>query len=194
MLALTDADGPGRRAAGVPVLAIVEVIGRAALAVRSRPTTSTCRASRADADALIVYTSGTTGRPKGAVHTHASLLAGVDALVRAWDWQTDDRLLLALPLFHVHGLCAGLFGTLAAGASAVVFDRFDEEAIVARGRRSGDDDVLRRAHDVPPLGRVRAVPAASPRCASACAARPPWPPSCGTTCAARASRCWSATA
>ena len=85
---------------------------------------------RADADALIVYTSGTTGRPKGAVHTHASLLAGVAALVRAWGWQTDDRLLLALPLFHVHGLCAGLFGTLTAGASAVVFDRFDEEAIV----------------------------------------------------------------
>jgi malonyl-CoA/methylmalonyl-CoA synthetase len=83
----------------------------------------------ADADALIVYTSGTTGRPKGAVHTHASLRAGVHALVQAWGWQPDDRLLLALPLFHVHGLGAGLFGTLTAGASAVVFDRFDEEAI-----------------------------------------------------------------
>jgi malonyl-CoA/methylmalonyl-CoA synthetase len=82
------------------------------------------------ADALIVYTSGTTGRPKGAVHTHASLRAGVGALVQAWGWQPDDRLLLALPLFHVHGLGAGLFGTLSAGASAVVFDRFDEEAIV----------------------------------------------------------------
>ncbi len=83
------------------------------------------------ADALIVYTSGTTGRPKGAVHTHASLLAGVRALVQAWGWHPDDRLLLALPLFHVHGLAAGLFGTLCAGASAVVFDRFDEEAVVS---------------------------------------------------------------
>jgi malonyl-CoA/methylmalonyl-CoA synthetase len=75
-------------------------------------------------DALIVYTSGTTGAPKGAVHTHRSLLAGTRALHIAWGWQPDDRLILALPLFHVHGLCAGLFGTLAAGASAVVLARF----------------------------------------------------------------------
>ena len=81
-------------------------------------------------DMLVVYTSGTTGHPKGAVHTHASLLAGVRTLVAAWEWQPDDRLVLALPLFHVHGLCAGLFGTLAAGASAAVLDRFDEEAVV----------------------------------------------------------------
>jgi malonyl-CoA/methylmalonyl-CoA synthetase len=75
-------------------------------------------------DALIVYTSGTTGEPKGAVHTHRSLLAGVQALRIAWDWHPDDRLILSLPLFHVHGLCAGLFGALAAGGSAVVYERF----------------------------------------------------------------------
>ena len=75
-------------------------------------------------DALIVYTSGTTGEPKGAVHTHGSLLAGTRALHMAWGWRPEDRLILALPLFHVHGLCAGLFGTLAAGGSAVVFERF----------------------------------------------------------------------
>ena len=81
-------------------------------------------------DALIVYTSGTTGRPKGAVHTHASLFAGVTSLLRAWVWEPEDRLVLCLPLFHVHGLCAGLFGTLAAGASALVFERFDEAAVL----------------------------------------------------------------
>jgi malonyl-CoA/methylmalonyl-CoA synthetase len=88
-------------------------------------TPPTLDAARPDDDALIVYTSGTTGRPKGAVHTHRSLLAGAQALRLAWGWEPDDRLILTLPLFHVHGLCAGLFGTLAAGASAVVFERFD---------------------------------------------------------------------
>jgi malonyl-CoA/methylmalonyl-CoA synthetase len=83
-----------------------------------------------DDDALIVYTSGTTGEPKGAVHTHRSLLAGVQALRMAWDWQPDDRLILALPLFHVHGLCAGLFGTLASGGSATVFDRFSPALVL----------------------------------------------------------------
>ena len=82
-------------------------------------------------DALIVYTSGTTGRPKGAVHTHASVLAGINALHRAWDWQPDDSLILTLPLFHVHGLVAGLFGTLTAGASATIFDRFEEEVVLS---------------------------------------------------------------
>jgi len=82
-------------------------------------------------DALIVYTSGTTGRPKGAVHTHGSLLAGVQSIRLAWDWQPSDRLILALPLFHVHGLCAGLFGSLTAGASAVVFGRFSEDQVLA---------------------------------------------------------------
>jgi malonyl-CoA/methylmalonyl-CoA synthetase len=83
-----------------------------------------------DDDALIVYTSGTTGEPKGAVHTHRSLLAGAASLCVAWAWRPEDRLILTLPLFHVHGLCAGLFGTLAAGASALVFDRFTPDAVL----------------------------------------------------------------
>ena len=83
-----------------------------------------------DHDALIVYTSGTTGEPKGAVHTHGSLLAGTEALRLAWGWQPDDRLILALPLFHVHGLCAGLFGTLSAGGSAIVFGRFSPALVL----------------------------------------------------------------
>jgi malonyl-CoA/methylmalonyl-CoA synthetase len=80
--------------------------------------------------ALVVYTSGTTGAPKGAVLTHANLLAGTRTLGVAWRWHPDDRLVLALPLFHVHGLCAGLFGTLAAGASAVLLPRFTAEDVL----------------------------------------------------------------
>jgi malonyl-CoA/methylmalonyl-CoA synthetase len=86
--------------------------------------------SQPDDDALIVYTSGTTGHPKGAVHTHRSLLAGVESIRLAWGWEPDDHLILSLPLFHVHGLCAGLFGTLAAGGSATVMDRFAAERVL----------------------------------------------------------------
>lgn len=75
--------------------------------------------------ALIVYTSGTTGSPKGAVLTHGNLAAGAAALRRAWRIDPDDRLSLSLPLFHVHGLCAGLFTMLDAGASLLVYPRFD---------------------------------------------------------------------
>jgi malonyl-CoA/methylmalonyl-CoA synthetase len=98
-------------------------------ATRTRPDVLLDTASPDD-DALIVYTSGTTGEPKGAIHTHRSLLAGTLALQLAWGWQPDDRLLLALPLFHVHGLCAGLFGTLAAGSSALVFARFSPTEVL----------------------------------------------------------------
>jgi malonyl-CoA/methylmalonyl-CoA synthetase len=110
---------------GLPVVAVEELAGAATPAVpRIGP------APQPGDDALIVYTSGTTGRPKGAVHTHASLMAGVSSLLAAWEWGPEDRLVLCLPLFHVHGLCAGLFGTLTAGASAVVFDRFDGAAVL----------------------------------------------------------------
>jgi malonyl-CoA/methylmalonyl-CoA synthetase len=83
-----------------------------------------------DAPALIGYTSGTTGSPKGAVLTHANLLAGSEAVALAWRWTAADRLVLALPLFHVHGLCVGLHGTLLAGGSAVLLPRFDVDAVL----------------------------------------------------------------
>src|SRR5215218_2032717 len=83
-----------------------------------------------DDPALIGYTSGTTGSPKGAVLTHANLLAGSESVRLAWRWTESDRLVLALPLFHVHGLCVGLHGTLLAGASAVLLPRFDVDAVL----------------------------------------------------------------
>ncbi len=82
-----------------------------------------------EAPALIGYTSGTTGRPKGAVLSHANLLASSEALRLAWRWSERDRLVLALPLFHMHGLGVGLHGTLLAGASAVLLSRFEPDAV-----------------------------------------------------------------
>jgi malonyl-CoA/methylmalonyl-CoA synthetase len=84
-----------------------------------------------DAPALICYTSGTTGQPKGAVLTHANCLASAEALRVAWRWTDSDRLLLALPLFHMHGLGVGLHGTLHACASAVLLRGFRPEEILS---------------------------------------------------------------
>jgi malonyl-CoA/methylmalonyl-CoA synthetase len=83
-----------------------------------------------DHPALIPYTSGTTGAPKGAVLSHANLLASSESIGLAWRWAAADRLVLALPLFHGHGLCVGLYGTLLAGASAVLLPRFDVDVVL----------------------------------------------------------------
>lgn len=86
--------------------------------------------------ALVVYTSGTTGRPKGAVLSHRALAAGTGSLVLAWRIDQADRLLLCLPLFHVHGLVAGLLGTLSGGGAVTLHPRFDAAAVLeVAGRR-----------------------------------------------------------
>ncbi len=82
--------------------------------------------------ALIAYTSGTTGAPKGAVLSHANLLASAEALALAWRWTPDDRLVLALPLFHLHGLGVGLHGTLGVGASVVLRRSFAVDDVLDR--------------------------------------------------------------
>lgn len=87
-------------------------------------------AATSDDLALIAYTSGTTGAPKGAMLTHGNLLASAHAVRLAWRWTPADRLVLALPLFHLHGLGVGINGTLVTGASAVVLPRFDVDAVL----------------------------------------------------------------
>jgi malonyl-CoA/methylmalonyl-CoA synthetase len=82
--------------------------------------------------AAILYTSGTTGRSKGAMLTHANLAANAQTLVAAWRFTADDVLLHALPIFHIHGLFVALNVTLMAGASLIYLARFDVEEIVRR--------------------------------------------------------------
>ena len=83
-----------------------------------------------DAPAIIAYTSGTTGRPKGAILTHGNLLASAKSLNLAWRWREEDRLVLALPLFHMHGLGVGVNGTLCSGSSAVLLDKFEPATVL----------------------------------------------------------------
>lgn len=85
----------------------------------------------ADDVAILIYTSGTTGRSKGAMLTHGNLAAIGDQLAQAWRWTPADTLLLTLPLFHVHGLGAGLNGTLVAGGRVLLRERFDATSVVA---------------------------------------------------------------
>lgn len=82
--------------------------------------------------AMIVYTSGTTGRPKGVVTTHANIGAQIASLVEAWKWSPADRLLLALPLHHVHGIINGLGSALAVTATCEILAPFDADAVWTR--------------------------------------------------------------
>jgi fatty-acyl-CoA synthase len=80
---------------------------------------------------LLVYTSGTTGQPKGAVHTQAALLANARAAWAAHEMTCDDVILSTLPMFHVGGLCIQTLPALLIGATVVLHDRFDPSAWLA---------------------------------------------------------------
>lgn len=82
--------------------------------------------------AMIIYTSGTTARPKGVVTTHANIGAQIASLVEAWEWSPADRLLLALPLHHVHGIINGLGSALAVAATCEILPVFDATEVWER--------------------------------------------------------------
>ena len=85
--------------------------------------------------ALMLYTSGTTGRSKGAVLTHDNLTSNIIALLYCWQWTEHDRFVLALPLFHAHGLCNGFHGAMASGCTTFLFERFKAEPVLDTLRR-----------------------------------------------------------
>lgn len=89
---------------------------------------------RVDADAIaaILYTSGTTGRPKGAMLSHGNLSSNALALETAWGWQADDVLIHALPIFHIHGLFVALHCALLGGSRTHFLSGFDADTIVRR--------------------------------------------------------------
>ncbi len=91
---------------GSPVPVEVSEPARTATGAASVPAAGT---------AIVLYTSGTTGRPKGVELGHDALAANIDALAEAWAWTADDTLVHGLPLFHVHGLVLGVLGPLRLG-------------------------------------------------------------------------------
>ena len=119
--------------------------------------------------ALLPYTSGTTGAPKGALLNHGNLVASAEATRLAWRRGPDDRLILCLPLFHVHGLGVGLHGVLNSGGSVILQPSFDPEAVLSAAAADatmffGVPTMYSRLVDAPGAD-------ASARCACARAAR-----------------------
>ncbi len=119
---------------------------------------------RAEADdlALLVYTSGTTGRPKGVMLDHANLAAMTEQIVTALDIGAATRVLLVLPLFHVNGIMASVVSPLAAGGSTVILSRFDAKTFWHAGADAPADLFLRGADDLPGAELAAAAGAARP--------------------------------
>jgi len=96
------------------------------------PTQGIAVEPRAPSDlAAILYTSGTTGRSKGAMLTHANLLSNALTLKELWGWREDDVLVHLLPIYHVHGLFVALHGALLAGATVLFHRGFDPARVIA---------------------------------------------------------------
>ena len=87
--------------------------------------------------AMILYTSGTTGKPKGVVTTHANIAAQITSLVQAWGWTGEDRILEVLPLHHIHGIVNVISCALWVGAVCEIFPRFDPAKVWERIVRGG---------------------------------------------------------
>ncbi|MGH1412056.1 MAG: malonate--CoA ligase [Pelagimonas sp.] len=96
------------------------------------PTRFETVARSGDDLAAFLYTSGTTGRSKGAMLTQDNLISNAQTLVEHWRFTADDVLLHALPIFHTHGLFVATNVTLAAGGSMIFMPKFDQDEIIAR--------------------------------------------------------------
>lgn len=125
--AKADTEGEAGAAAGVSGGAGSP--GSATPTEPTAPATAPGTVTDPAAPALVVYTSGTTGPPKGAVIPRRAIAATLDALADAWQWTGDDVLVHGLPLFHVHGLIIGILGPLRRGGSVRHLGRFSAEGV-----------------------------------------------------------------
>ena len=121
---LAMADAAGRLADRVSTLSALD------LPVQSRAKAPDGPADARDLPALLVYTSGTTGRPKAAVHTQGNLLANMAIAAQVQGLNASDTVLTVLPLFHVGGLCIQTLPALSVGATVLLHARFDAQAVL----------------------------------------------------------------
>ncbi|SPJ25279.1 malonate--CoA ligase [Palleronia abyssalis] len=118
-------------ALGPPVLTLAESgTGSFADAMQGKPTQLDPVDRAPDDLAAFLYTSGTTGRSKGAMLTQQNLLSNAQALVQAWRITADDTLIHALPIFHAHGLFVAINTTLLSGAGMIFLSKFDVDAVL----------------------------------------------------------------
>lgn len=129
----------GRPSAPAPAGVRAETLGTdgsGTLPVHAAPGSAAAGPRSSHDWAAMLYTSGTTGRPKGAMLSCGNLLSNARALVRAWRFAPDDVLIHVLPVFHVHGLFVALHCALAVGATVRLHARFDVDAVIADLSRS----------------------------------------------------------
>lgn len=94
--------------------------------------------ARAPGDlALLAFTSGTTGIPKGVPLSHGNLESNLDTLARVWEWSEADRLLHVLPVYHLHGLGLALYGSLLVGNAIVFHEKFVAERVLREAAEQG---------------------------------------------------------
>lgn len=138
--ALTDAGVAMVLADSASAVKIAPLCGRLGVRLMALETIQSAPAKRLpeidlERRAMILYTSGTTSKPKGVVTTHANIQAQIESLVQAWEWRAADRVPLFLPLHHIHGIINVAGCALWSGATIEPFARFDLPAILERVRR-----------------------------------------------------------
>lgn len=116
-------------APSVELPGVLKDLSRIDIALGGAPAAAVTEPEDDEAAALIVYTSGTTGPPKGAVLPRRAVAATLDGLAEVWQWTADDVLVHGLPLFHVHGLVLGVLGPLRRGGTVRHLGRFTTEGV-----------------------------------------------------------------
>ncbi len=116
----------------IPNVLDLNTSGQGSLLEQLEPCSAEHEIAPVDHDdiAVILYTSGTTGKPKGAMLSHSNLQSNAESLSEIWGWQDDDVLIHALPIFHIHGLFVALHLSLLGGTPMLFLSRFDAEKII----------------------------------------------------------------